>query len=245
MRVARLPPPPALALEGAPAVKNLYPEWDKLFLENKYARWYAAICGRGLARVREHGMYYERHHVIPKSFGGSNDRGNISLLTAREHFIVHCLLPRMCRCARNRIRMNIAIIRLSKNCKLSSKRYEAEQTRISKEGRDEEWRNAISESKRGKKQSEISRRRLSEANKGKKLSDEHKRKLSERLRGRKLSEEHKKKISQSLKGHDYSEERKQKQSLKMRGRKLTPEQIEKIRNGMKAKQQQKNDANTA
>lgn len=36
--------------------------------------------------------YSERHHIIPKSFGGTDKKENIVRLTAREHFICHYLL---------------------------------------------------------------------------------------------------------------------------------------------------------
>ena len=36
--------------------------------------------------------YTERHHIIPKCMGGTNDCHNLVRLTAREHFIVHKLL---------------------------------------------------------------------------------------------------------------------------------------------------------
>ncbi len=36
--------------------------------------------------------YYERHHIVPKSMGGSDDPDNLVFLTAREHFIAHWLL---------------------------------------------------------------------------------------------------------------------------------------------------------
>jgi hypothetical protein len=39
--------------------------------------------------------YKERHHIIPKSLGGSNDASNLVDLTAREHFIAHFLLARI------------------------------------------------------------------------------------------------------------------------------------------------------
>lgn len=39
--------------------------------------------------------YKERHHIIPKSFGGSDEPNNIVELTAREHFVAHWLLARM------------------------------------------------------------------------------------------------------------------------------------------------------
>ena len=36
--------------------------------------------------------YTERHHIVPKSFGGSNNRTNLVRLTARDHFLCHYLL---------------------------------------------------------------------------------------------------------------------------------------------------------
>jgi hypothetical protein len=40
-------------------------------------------------------IYSEKHHIIPKSFGGSNEKENIICLTAREHFIIHRLLAKI------------------------------------------------------------------------------------------------------------------------------------------------------
>lgn len=39
--------------------------------------------------------YYEKHHIQPKSLGGTNDKENLVKLTAREHFICHWLLVKM------------------------------------------------------------------------------------------------------------------------------------------------------
>lgn len=38
--------------------------------------------------------YFEKHHIKPKSLGGTNDENNLVKLTAREHFIAHALLIR-------------------------------------------------------------------------------------------------------------------------------------------------------
>ena len=42
-----------------------------------------------------HVGYYEKHHILPKSLGGTNDKENLVKLTAREHFICHWLLVKM------------------------------------------------------------------------------------------------------------------------------------------------------
>ena len=45
-----------------------------------------------LNRQKGQGIYYETHHIIPKSLGGNNSKSNLVLLTAREHFLAHYLL---------------------------------------------------------------------------------------------------------------------------------------------------------
>lgn len=65
-------------------------------LTNKYTSWYVNIIQHALARGQIEG-YFERHHILPRCFkmGGEKDSNNIVLLTAREHFICHKLLPKM------------------------------------------------------------------------------------------------------------------------------------------------------
>ena len=46
---------------------------------------------RGRFGVHE-GEYKERHHVIPKCLGGTNDKNNLIDLYAKEHYIAHKLL---------------------------------------------------------------------------------------------------------------------------------------------------------
>ena len=45
-------------------------------------------------RKKGHGVYYERHHITPKFMGGTDDKENLVLLTAKEHFICHLLLTK-------------------------------------------------------------------------------------------------------------------------------------------------------
>ena len=65
-----------------------------LFLDNKYTNWYFSIINSAQNRSENTG-YTEKHHIIPKSLGGSNDLDNIVILSAKEHFIVHHLLTKM------------------------------------------------------------------------------------------------------------------------------------------------------
>lgn len=66
-----------------------------MFLSNKYTKCYYKIVDRALSRNRQSDVYYEKHHILPKSLGGSNDRSNLVYLSAKEHFICHLLLVKM------------------------------------------------------------------------------------------------------------------------------------------------------
>ena len=45
--------------------------------------------------IKTDDCYCERHHIIPKSEGGSNKKSNLVNLTAREHYIAHLLLAKI------------------------------------------------------------------------------------------------------------------------------------------------------
>ncbi len=66
-----------------------------MFIQNKYTKWYFRIVNFALCRILDKNIYVERHHIIPKSLGGSNSLTNLVKLTAREHFVCHRLLPKM------------------------------------------------------------------------------------------------------------------------------------------------------
>jgi hypothetical protein len=64
-----------------------------IFNVNKYHRWYYNIINNRLKHPPT--GYFEKHHIIPKCLGGTNDALNIVCLTAREHFICHILLVKI------------------------------------------------------------------------------------------------------------------------------------------------------
>ena len=61
-----------------------------MFKNNKYRLWHNNIIAKAKNRTLD--CYKEKHHILPRSLGGSNDKSNLVELTAREHFIVHMLL---------------------------------------------------------------------------------------------------------------------------------------------------------
>lgn len=63
------------------------------FLNNKYNRWYYQIINN--AQDRPVIGYIEKHHILPRSLGGTDDISNIVKLSAREHFVCHLLLTKI------------------------------------------------------------------------------------------------------------------------------------------------------
>jgi hypothetical protein len=49
-------------------------------LENKYTKTYYSIINRAKSREKLD-VPFERHHILPKSLGGNNDKSNLVALT--------------------------------------------------------------------------------------------------------------------------------------------------------------------
>lgn len=66
-------------------------------LDNKYTRHYNKLIEsrQSLNRTFKRNCGFEKHHIVPKSLGGSNEAENIIVLTPREHCFAHKLLTRM------------------------------------------------------------------------------------------------------------------------------------------------------
>lgn len=171
-----------------------------MFLSNKYNKCYYSIITRAQARVLPASTYVERHHIVPKSLGGSNAKSNIAALTAREHLICHLLLVKMTN-GDAKSKMACAAMRMmfsSKNhtrCPPNSRTYET-------------IRSLVAELKRGKtgyKHSDESKKKISESKLGKSrtISPEWRDKIIKSQTGMKkspCSEERKKKISDAQRG---------------------------------------------
>lgn len=67
--------------------------WPIELTESKYSRWYEALIYKAQTRIIE--GYVEKHHIVPRSFGGDDSKANLVKLTAREHYIAHALLWKM------------------------------------------------------------------------------------------------------------------------------------------------------
>lgn len=183
-------------------------------IQNKYSKIYNSIIERARSRINPVEFYIEKHHIMPKSLGGSNEFSNIVALTAREHYIVHHLLVKMTigNDHRKMIHAWWAISAQTKNSnrhKPTSKQYEIAKILKSKVERDKRL---------GVPHSEKSKLKMSLAKKGvkrKPFSEESKLKMSSSRTGVKrkpFSEEHK--ANMRLAKLQYWEE---KRKLKIKG----------------------------
>lgn len=66
-----------------------------MFINNKYTRIYYNIINKARSQDIIPGELYEKHHIIPRSLGGSNLPTNLIKLTLRQHALCHWLLCKM------------------------------------------------------------------------------------------------------------------------------------------------------
>lgn len=84
---------------------------NDLFIDSKYTNWYYSIVCRNKNVNKQ--IYTEKHHIIPKCMGGPNKKDNIVRLTAKEHFICHWILTKICIDPIHKKKMFYALNRLS------------------------------------------------------------------------------------------------------------------------------------
>jgi len=60
-----------------------------------YTRIYGELVQRGKTRCINVDDYYEKHHIVPKCLGGTDDSSNLVKLTPEEHYVAHQLLIKM------------------------------------------------------------------------------------------------------------------------------------------------------
>jgi hypothetical protein len=115
--------------------------------------------------------YTERHHIVPKSMGGLNNKDNLVILTAREHFIAHILLYKIYKNQQMAYALCAMAMRTLKHIKITSRQYAyiREQYSLAQKGKNNP--------NYGKKHSPESKEKISLTKKGKKLSEEHKKNL--------------------------------------------------------------------
>lgn len=145
-----------------------------------YQRHYYSLISRAKSRLLE--GYVEKHHIVPKCMGGTDDIDNLVVLTPEEHFLAHQLL---CKIYPNEPKLLYA----AKMMTVSNKVHKRTNNKL------------FGWLKRRLSASHISRKSRRKETKPRNrnyvMSDEQKQKISYSLRDRKLSEQTKKRISES------------------------------------------------
>ena len=166
---------------------------------------YFSIIGNRLLNPIDKG---ERHHIYPKSCGGSNSKTNLVMLTPAEHIRCHYLLVDMFQDEPEKFQKMAVACYLMTHSRDGSELKEEEAVHLR-----ESVGKAISDSLKGKKKKPFSkqhRERMGVWQRGRKLSEETRKKMSEaakrhpsNFKGKHLSEESRKKISESLKARKH------------------------------------------
>ena len=95
-----------------------------IYLSNKYLKIYYNLVKRSFDRTPP--KTYEKHHIIPKALGGTDNSKNLAYLTPREHFIAHLLLLKITE-GSNKCKMAFAVNRMRNTTdkyKITSRQYE-------------------------------------------------------------------------------------------------------------------------
>lgn len=142
------------------------------FFRNKYRNWYVKIISA--ARRRTLDGYGEWHHIVPVSMGGPDRSYNFVKLTAREHFVVHRLLPKFVIGKRAYFQMINAITRFLQKNPHQERKFTSHQYKKMREAaaiwgaqpRSTETKRKISEAQKGKIISQEMRDKISATKKG-------------------------------------------------------------------------------
>ena len=165
------------------------------------------IKAKSESRKKSDGVYYEAHHIQPKSFGGKGDgrntiHPNIALLTPKEHYIAHLLLVAIYpnSPAMHKALWNMCNVKKDLRFKPSAKTYCKIRTEYIKNTK------GLNNHFFGKTHSDESKLKISLRAKGRQTflgkthSEESKLKMRESQMGKALSKETKNKISLSISG---------------------------------------------
>lgn len=191
-----------------------------------YQKIYNNIIENARLENRNKGIseYYESHHIIPRCMGGNNNKSNLILLTAKEHFIAHRLLTLIYPDNNKLVRALWAMSMMKNNIQIrhiiSSRTYEnlkIEYARINSERIiTDEFRNKISKARTGKTHTEETKKKISEITKERLSNPNIRAKFlihCESKRGIPLSQQTKDKLSKSLKGRIVSIETKDRMKI--------------------------------
>lgn len=190
------------------------------FLDNKYTKCYYAIIYHAKDRNDNIG-YTEKHHIIPKCLGGDDRKDNLVVVTAREHFICHRLLPKMTT-GRDKHKMLSAIFRMmhsNQTERYSGTSHVYNTVKLEKANIASQLFSGTGNPFYGVNHTEETKQKIRDAravqvkNQGTTMTPEAREKLSKAAKGRILTDEHKRKIGLANSGKLISDAQKQRLSL--------------------------------
>lgn len=174
-----------------------------------YERIYNELVSNAKQRGPIEG-YTETHHIIPKSMGGSDDKENLVVLTAREHFIAHWLLYKIHRNHSMACAWKMMCVGDDRHSRYTSHSFKYAKETFSQTMK--EYQTGETNSFFGRKHSEETKKYMSEYQKGelspnygKTPSDETRAKMSESRKGMVFSDEHRANLSKALTGITYKQ----------------------------------------
>ena len=175
-----------------------------------YVKHYELLIARAKCRTLE--GYYEKHHIIPRCMGGSDDLANLVKLSPEEHFVAHQLLvkmyPEVAKLIYAAKMMTISSNNHCRNNKLygwlrrrfiesiSKPCSEETKLKIGIANKGKGGRNAI--------YTDIRRKNVSKQWLGTKRSEKTRLKISEARQGIEFTQEHKQRLKDSAKGRVYA-----------------------------------------
>lgn len=176
------------------------------FINNKYTKWYYNIIES--AKSNPFNGYTEKHHIIPKSLGGSNDKSNLVVLSARQHFICHWLLTKMTE-GKNKWKLGYAFNRMLVSGSQKQQRYTPKSSKLF-----EICRIQCNNAMKGRTLPEAQKKAVGDFHRGKTISDAQKKAISEKLTGRKMTEENKQRFIDNNPSQIHGVKEKQSQARK-------------------------------
>ena len=153
---------------------------------SRYEKFIASLQGQRIDG------YYELHHIVPRSLGGSNDKSNLIALTARQHYVAHWMLAKSL--GGSAARAFFMMSNFGRYGSVNSTTYEKARKEYSK---------LVSVQMQNREPyvvTEPTRQLMREAKLGKKLSPEHIEKVRQSRIGKPLSDAHKASLSKSKSG---------------------------------------------
>lgn len=176
-----------------------------------YAAHYSRLVER--ARIRALSGYSERHHIVPRCIGGTNDKDNVIRLTPEEHYVAHQLLVKMYPGNHRLLWAAVSMTNQTKRQQRNNKLYGWLRRLLA---------DKISKLHQGRKHTDETRAKMAQSHLGVKRgphSEEHKINLSIAHKGKRKSPEHCAAMSQSKTGKKkgpHSEEWRLNQSAGLR-----------------------------